>query len=143
MIKKMGLMALGLSMVLLSGCGSSDNDTTNPGTTNPGTTNPGTTNPGTTNPGTETLVFTPELLIGKTYLAIYAGGENEATYAFSETEVTYTEDGEIDILPYTIDGNGVIVFNGGEGTVTLLSADGSGDLHVMESGVEADWTLVS
>jgi len=156
MTNKMGLMALGLSMALLSGCGSSggSDDIVNPETTstetatteteNPETTSTETTSTTTTNTGTENVVFTYDLLVGKTYIATYDGGATlDERYEFSETEVIYTEDGVTDVVPYVIDENGVIIFNYGEGTATLISIDGSGDLRVTDGTEESLWVLVS
>ena len=151
MTNKMGIMALGLSMTLLSGCGSSggSDDIVNPETTSTETataetTSTETTSTATTNTGTENVVFTYDLLVGKTYIATYEGGaSSDERYEFSEMEVIYTEDGETDIIPYVIDENGVIIFNYGEGTVTLISIDGNGDLRVTDGTEESLWVLVS
>lgn len=208
MTNKMGLIALGLMMVLLSACGSSDNDTTDSGTTDAVFTSsllvgktydlvfdgddttmtftetvlnftrdgvPGSTeytinekgelevvNVGdpfilisiaengdllVQNSDIETLwvlrtsdvVFTPELLVGKTYLVI--DGEFETTITFTETEVNYTENGESGTVPYTIDANGVLVVDGSD-MHTLISIEENGDLNVSNEGVHV-WTLIS
>ena len=60
MIKKMGLIALTASMMLLSGCGSSSNDTTSTETTSTEAATP---------------VFTKELVAGKTYRVLGDGEE--------------------------------------------------------------------
>ncbi len=132
MIKKMGLMALGLSMVLLSGCGSSDNDVV----TNP---TPPVVTPDPTPPGETVAVFTYDLLVGKTYLIV--DEEDEVTASFTETEITITEGGETFGLPYTIDAAGAVVIEGND-VHTLISIEG-GDLIVTNGGMESIWVLIS
>jgi len=138
MIKKMGLMALGLSVVLLSGCGSSDNDVV----VNP---TPPVVTPDPTAPIEEIVVFTPGLLVGRTYTII--DGDEEETVAFTETEMSFTGNGSTGSVPYSINANGELVVDSPEGRIvaTLVSIDiGSGDLTVqMDDGIQTVWVLMS
>ena len=152
MTNKMGLMALGLSVALLSGC-SSDNDTTDPVTTETATTETATTETATTETATtetattETAAtasgFTPELLVGKTYVII--DGDEEETVSFSETEISFSGNGETGTLPYSIDANGVLIVYDSEGDimVTLVGIEEGGNLNVIDNEILTVWVLIS
>ena len=96
--------------------------------------------PEPTPPGETVVVFTPELLVGKTYVVI--DGDEEETVTFSETEVSFTGNGETGSAPYIIDGNGALVVNGGDFHY-LISIDESGDLNVDNDGIPTIWVLIS
>ena len=139
----LSLVLSGVAIIALSGCGSSggSDDIIDPGTTNPGTTNPGTTDPGTTNPGT-TSGFTPELLVGKTYVII--DGDEEETVSFTETEISFSGNGETGTLPYSIDANGVLIVHDSEEDiiVTLTGIAEGGNLNVDDEGTPTVWVLM-
>ena len=137
MIKKMGLMALGLSMILLSGCGSSDSDVV----VNP---TPPVETPDPTPPIEEIVVFTPDLLVGKTYVIIDEDGEEE-TVSLTETEFSYTGNGSTGTGTYTIDANGILIVDtpDGQAILTLTGIADNGDLNVDNGGEATVWVLIS
>jgi len=142
MTNKMILMGLGLSVALLSGCGS-DNDTTE--TT--GTTDPvATETTGTTDPVATASVFTYDLLVGKTYTVIYAEDGAQENITFRETEIYFVDpSGESGTVPYTIDANGALIVTGDEVyTYTLTNIEEGGNLNVHgDSDGELVWVLQS
>ena len=134
MIKKMGLMALGLSVILLSGCGSSsDSDVV----VNP---TPPVVTPDPTAPIEEIAVFTPELLVGRTYTVI--DGDERETVSFSEDTISFSGNGDTGTVPYILDADGRLIADGTD-IHTLQSMDADGTLHVDNEGTPTTWVLVS
>ena len=133
MIKKIGLIALTTSMMLLSGCGSSgSNDTTNTETT-------------TTESATP--VFTKELVTGKTYTVI--GSDRDTTLTFTETVINFVDNGYEGTVTYTIDASGKMIVDTPDGQFpyTLVSIEENGDLKIIETNtnngqdMELTWVL--
>ena len=146
MINKMGLMALGLSVALLSGC-SSDNDTTETAATETVATETAATETAATETAaTETVAtasgFTPELLVGKTYVII--DGDEEETVSFTETAMSFTGNGDTGSAAYTIDANGLLIVDSPEGqaVLTLNGIEEGGNLNVDNDGVATVWVLM-
>lgn len=146
MTNKMVLMALGLSVALLSGCGSSsDNDGTDTTTADTATTaTDATTTTDTTAATTASIGFTPELLVGKTYVIL---AEVEVNASFTDTVVNFTEEGESGSSPYVIDANGVLIVDHADEPepypFTLVSIESNGNLNVIDDeGDQVIWVLM-
>jgi len=130
MIKKIGLIALTSSMMLLSGCGSSSNTTTTETTTTEAV----------------TPVFTSELVVGKTYTVI--GNDRDTTLTFTETGINFVDNGDTGTVTYTIDASGRMIVDTPDGQFpyTLVSIEENGDLKVIENNRDQDmeltWVLI-
>lgn len=125
MKNKIGLIALVLSMVFLSGCGSSGSSDT-------------------ASEGSETVqtVFSHELIVGKTYEIM--GNDRDTTLTWSQAEVSFVDNGHSGTLSYSIDANGIISIETPDGlaTYTLISVEANGDLKVTEKQPEGEKELL-
>jgi len=153
-MKKIILVAfLGLSLVVFSACGSSNDNEADTNPTAPVTdTNGNDANPTApvtgTNDGVATSGFTSEILVGNTYSTTESASTGGETFiiTFTETAVNVSSEEEGDkVLPYTIDANGILFVVNPEETYSyaLLSIEGNGDLNIInDEGQPEVWILL-